>query len=878
MQVSKIFIINLERDTNRKKNIQKQLDEQDIRNYEFIKAVDGQNGGLDDQTFHVISEWREPFSSKVMTKGEIGCALTHYTIWQRIVKENLDYVLILEDDVILCDKFNNNLKIYENIDTFANAVETLDIDLFYLGRRPINTQNEIKINANIIKVKYSYGCHAYILSCTGAKKLLSYNYINHLFPLDEFIPMLYDADYPHSHMLKYFQNRPKFNVYSTNPLLVDIVFHDQYKSTTYNTDPYINNDRINELSILTVGTEYNDALKRFEKSCTIYGHTYKIIGLNTIWKGGDMEKGPGGGQKINLLKQELLTWTKEELNRCILFTDSYDVIVNASAVEIIEKYNKLTSNTSRIVFAAEMFCWPDKSFIEQYPSTGSKMKYLNSGGFMGNAAEILELLHDEIQDHEDDQYYYTMKYLQSISTDRPILLDSSCEIFQTLNGCIDDIEIQYNRSRAKNKITGTLPCIFHGNGPEKTKLFLHRLGDYLGDGWNSTYKYCVNNEVKHVSKIYICNYGSNEIESMIHYPKNNYIVRNVEYLQVVDDFLKTDAEYFFMIDKKYVITNPNILQELLEMDKSIAGPMLIKDDNHYWSNFWGDLDGNGFYSRSFDYEKIIKYNRKSIWNVPYLTGIYLVKRRVFEEYPKLYHDNENMDIDMRFCKNVRKTNTFLYVTNLNTYGYIESEYVNSQVTIFDIEHPLWEKTYIHPEYKSASVYEPCKDAFVFPIFTKKFCEEIIEKCNALNQWSDGKNDEIDPRLGTYENVPTQDIHLKQFQFEEQWEKIVFSYIAPMASKLYSQYKTKNLNISFVVKYSMEGQRKLVPHHDASAYTINICLNDEFEGGGCRFIRQNVNVNTKNIGYACIHPGRLTHYHEGIPITKGNRYILVSFIN
>ncbi len=26
------------------------------------------------------------------------------------------------------------------------------------------------------------------------------------------------------------------------------------------------------------------------------------------------------------------------------------------------------------------------------------------------------------------------------------------------------------------------------------------------------------------------------------------------------------------------------------------------------------------------------------------------------------------------------------------------------------------------------------------------------------------------------------------------------------------------------------------------------------------------------------PGRLTHLHEGLPTTKGTRYILVSFIN
>ena len=32
------------------------------------------------------------------------------------------------------------------------------------------------------------------------------------------------------------------------------------------------------------------------------------------------------------------------------------------------------------------------------------------------------------------------------------------------------------------------------------------------------------------------------------------------------------------------------------------------------------------------------------------------------------------------------------------------------------------------------------------------------------------------------------------------------------------------------------------------------------------------------GWATIHPGRLTHYHEGLPITSGKRFIFVSFVN
>ena len=77
---------------------------------------------------------------------------------------------------------------------------------------------------------------------------------------------------------------------------------------------------------------------------------------------------------------------------------------------------------------------------------------------------------------------------------------------------------------------------------------------------------------------------------------------------------------------------------------------------------------------------------------------------------------------------------------------------------------------------------------------------------------------------------------------------------------------------------MDGQKELRPHHDSSVYTLNVCLNDEFEGGGCEFIKQGLTVVNKDIGSVLLHPGKLTHYHQGLPITSGVRYILVCFIN
>lgn len=43
--------------------------------------------------------YEDPYHHRQMTMGEIGCFLSHYTIWQQIVEKQQKEVLILEDDI-----------------------------------------------------------------------------------------------------------------------------------------------------------------------------------------------------------------------------------------------------------------------------------------------------------------------------------------------------------------------------------------------------------------------------------------------------------------------------------------------------------------------------------------------------------------------------------------------------------------------------------------------------------------------------------------------------------------------------------------------------------------------------------------------------------
>ena len=56
-----------------------------------------------------MSNWRDPWGNRTMTLGEVGCFLSHYTIWNKVLDEGLERVLVLEDDIDFEPRFREGL-------------------------------------------------------------------------------------------------------------------------------------------------------------------------------------------------------------------------------------------------------------------------------------------------------------------------------------------------------------------------------------------------------------------------------------------------------------------------------------------------------------------------------------------------------------------------------------------------------------------------------------------------------------------------------------------------------------------------------------------------------------------------------------------------
>jgi len=87
--------------------------------------------------------------------------------------------------------------------------------------------------------------------------------------------------------------------------------------------------------VVTVASNATDGYLRYLRSAGVYDISVRTLGLNLPWKGTDMSS-TGGGQKVNLLRKELIS-LKDDNETIILFTDSYDVIFLDKLDAIVER-------------------------------------------------------------------------------------------------------------------------------------------------------------------------------------------------------------------------------------------------------------------------------------------------------------------------------------------------------------------------------------------------------------------------------------------------------------------------------------------------------------------------------------------------------------
>jgi len=166
------------------------------------------------------------------------------------------------------------------------------------------------------------------------------------------------------------------------------------------------------------------------------------------------------------------------------------------------------------------------------------------------------------------------------------------------------------------------------------------------------------------------------------------------------------------------------------------------------------------------------------------------------------------------------------------------------------------------------VDETMPDVFSYPLFTEEFCSLVIAEANKLDEWTKER----------HEHYPTTDILLESIGLDKIYSRVLKEFVYPCAIhrwKLEGNPWPDLSSENFMIKYQEDVQGHLSLHHDSGSISCVLTLNRDFEGGGTWFWRQQ-KVHKGNVGEISIHPAQITHRHGGRPISRGERYIIVSF--
>ncbi|QPW26368.1 glycosyltransferase family 25 protein [Edwardsiella ictaluri] len=179
----KTFIISLKDEVARRNSISDRLHHHD---FEFFDAVDLRVAS--DDVLSAVKckniNYKHPAIREHMTKGELGCALSHMQLYKKIVDDNLAFARVIEDDAVI---LNHDEKI---LNDFILALETknIDWDIMLLGysklkacdsfgfylKEPI--KNIVKSGAYSLGIPFrnwTCGTVGYLVSQSGAKKMIN---------------------------------------------------------------------------------------------------------------------------------------------------------------------------------------------------------------------------------------------------------------------------------------------------------------------------------------------------------------------------------------------------------------------------------------------------------------------------------------------------------------------------------------------------------------------------------------------------------------------------------------------------------------------------------------------------------------------------------
>ena len=178
------YVINLAKNKERLETITNIYNKSDLAIIPFIRfeAVNGKEIDVrpyvTDRVYNGIVDLdntNQRLYNTQITRGMVGCYLSHLEIYQQIQNNDKPYTLILEDDAI----FNSD--IYQS--GIRNLLQNIppDWDIIMLGRMTFDPSHEVVNHETYLELLKFWGTYGYLINKSGVNKMLMYGNI----PIDD---------------------------------------------------------------------------------------------------------------------------------------------------------------------------------------------------------------------------------------------------------------------------------------------------------------------------------------------------------------------------------------------------------------------------------------------------------------------------------------------------------------------------------------------------------------------------------------------------------------------------------------------------------------------------------------------------------------------
>lgn len=163
------FIVNLERDTERRKYVLGILKDYDFLSLNLVPAIEGARLSSQEVEERFDTELAFKRYGRYLNRGEIGCTLSHYECYKKLMSSDSRFALIVEDDITILRSLKELEAITTFVDTEIPVILFLSGDFWYTSKKKLVSGNYIT------NVYDAVGSYAYLINKSAASLILERN-------------------------------------------------------------------------------------------------------------------------------------------------------------------------------------------------------------------------------------------------------------------------------------------------------------------------------------------------------------------------------------------------------------------------------------------------------------------------------------------------------------------------------------------------------------------------------------------------------------------------------------------------------------------------------------------------------------------------------